>query len=830
MYWNEQVQHIQQQMHNTNSTPSNTSHNSNLIKNNINLNMANVIQTFIQQQVQQQLLTSPASASTHSTTSNQVNPSSSKGTTATTGTPSNNANNATQSSTTNRSDQSQEGLLSLQGYPSTDSPIKHEEDNVKFTSPSSSVITSATGNLNSSMNASTAANIGGHGNSLNDSAFMPMKKNPSLDDMSKVITSEIPQQFPQSHQSQLTQTQMVNPITLQSSTMTNNTNDNKGQLNTLSTTRRSQSRSPVRSSSPRNNAGANTNSHSNNGASNNGGGSSSASLTAAAAVISSFTQSHLNDPDFTNKMQLLSLNLRSALGLSKEEVNLAFSEAINKNRALLTRSGGDNNNSMTNPIIATPNTYSNNTPSHPNNLSIITRSLSPHGNSFPTSASISSISQTNTPSGLLTLTHPNSQPHSTYGSRSASGTSSPLSFNHQRNSPSHFYTNSHSPNFSSMNNNNNHNITEESLILLASRILQEHGAVPVGKMGSLLHRLAQDHRLPSVLKEKYGGLKKFLLLHPDYFELSQDHPYNPTVSLKGQSNNVNANSNHLHLGFIAQEDPSTGQVIQTHHSSNVANSNNNTQLNLSSQELTDLLALQLTVNTNINNANNNTNSNNLLGLTMSNNNNNTPGLSNSPSHQTHSLNTSHSNLMALINMNNNNLSNLNSPSHNSNANLSFSNSGGLHSSSIYDELSQPSPSHLQSNLSTNHSAHSTPLSSTTTLNHHARFNSAVGSNNTGLFGDSNSSLRSLGSVNTTEARSTNYSNYNPESLQHEQMDDSEMHSYINTLLASPDTFANNKKHNSNGEKNNELTSHYAKLMENSLSLEELSSQNASSFD
>jgi len=46
-----------------------------------------------------------------------------------------------------------------------------------------------------------------------------------------------------------------------------------------------------------------------------------------------------------------------------------------------------------------------------------------------------------------------------------------------------------------------------------------------------MHKAANDHTLPSLLKERYGGLKKFLQNHQDVFFLGDDHPYNPHVSL-----------------------------------------------------------------------------------------------------------------------------------------------------------------------------------------------------------------------------------------------------------------------------------------------------------
>ena len=76
-------------------------------------------------------------------------------------------------------------------------------------------------------------------------------------------------------------------------------------------------------------------------------------------------------------------------------------------------------------------------------------------------------------------------------------------------------------------------LSESQLIALACRILSDHGSVPVGKMGSLLHKAANDHTLPQLLKERYGGLKKFLQAQSAYFVLGEDHPYNPHVALLG---------------------------------------------------------------------------------------------------------------------------------------------------------------------------------------------------------------------------------------------------------------------------------------------------------
>merc|ERR1712130_619793 len=57
---------------------------------------------------------------------------------------------------------------------------------------------------------------------------------------------------------------------------------------------------------------------------------------------------------------------------------------------------------------------------------------------------------------------------------------------------------------------------------------------PVGKMGSLLHKVTNNHSLPAMLKERYGGLKRLLQRHEDVFLIGADHPYNPHVYLRSE--------------------------------------------------------------------------------------------------------------------------------------------------------------------------------------------------------------------------------------------------------------------------------------------------------
>ena len=74
-------------------------------------------------------------------------------------------------------------------------------------------------------------------------------------------------------------------------------------------------------------------------------------------------------------------------------------------------------------------------------------------------------------------------------------------------------------------------VSEAELVAMIQRILGQYGSVPVGKLGSLLHNHMNNHSLPSMLKEKFGGLKRFLERHLDLFTIGTDHPFNPHVHL-----------------------------------------------------------------------------------------------------------------------------------------------------------------------------------------------------------------------------------------------------------------------------------------------------------
>lgn len=116
-------------------------------------------------------------------------------------------------------------------------------------------------------------------------------------------------------------------------------------------------------------------------------------------------------------------------------------------------------------------------------------------------------------------------------------------------------------------------ISEAELVSLAVNILLEHGAVPVGKMGSMLHRAANNHNLPTILKDRYGGLKKFLL-NQDEFIVGTDHPYNPHVRLRGMPETpifCDANSRKSRR---MKRDKRIGEDVDSHSSYHNNNNNN----------------------------------------------------------------------------------------------------------------------------------------------------------------------------------------------------------------------------------------------------------------
>jgi hypothetical protein len=75
-------------------------------------------------------------------------------------------------------------------------------------------------------------------------------------------------------------------------------------------------------------------------------------------------------------------------------------------------------------------------------------------------------------------------------------------------------------------------VTPSTLLALSVEILQEKGGIPVGEVGKMLQEATCNPTLTMVLKDKFGGLKKFLEIHADTFLIGKDHPFNPNVYLR----------------------------------------------------------------------------------------------------------------------------------------------------------------------------------------------------------------------------------------------------------------------------------------------------------
>jgi hypothetical protein len=75
-------------------------------------------------------------------------------------------------------------------------------------------------------------------------------------------------------------------------------------------------------------------------------------------------------------------------------------------------------------------------------------------------------------------------------------------------------------------------VTESALITLSIEILADKGPLPVGEIGKILAEFTSIPNLSMKLKEKFGGLKKFLERFPEKIFISNDHPFNPNVVLR----------------------------------------------------------------------------------------------------------------------------------------------------------------------------------------------------------------------------------------------------------------------------------------------------------
>ena len=75
-------------------------------------------------------------------------------------------------------------------------------------------------------------------------------------------------------------------------------------------------------------------------------------------------------------------------------------------------------------------------------------------------------------------------------------------------------------------------VSESALLSLSLDILVGRGVLPVGEIGKSLQDIAPTRNLSGKIKEKYGGLKKFLERYPEEVVICADHPFNPHVFLR----------------------------------------------------------------------------------------------------------------------------------------------------------------------------------------------------------------------------------------------------------------------------------------------------------
>jgi hypothetical protein len=75
-------------------------------------------------------------------------------------------------------------------------------------------------------------------------------------------------------------------------------------------------------------------------------------------------------------------------------------------------------------------------------------------------------------------------------------------------------------------------LTQYNVNSISTDILVGRGVLPVGEIGKSLQDIAPTRNLSGKIKEKYGGLKKFLERYPEEVVICADHPFNPHVFLR----------------------------------------------------------------------------------------------------------------------------------------------------------------------------------------------------------------------------------------------------------------------------------------------------------
>lgn len=79
-------------------------------------------------------------------------------------------------------------------------------------------------------------------------------------------------------------------------------------------------------------------------------------------------------------------------------------------------------------------------------------------------------------------------------------------------------------------------VTESAILTATIENLSIRGPLPVGEVGKMLTEICGLPQLSLHLKEKFGGLKKFLERFPDIFVFSNDHPFNPHLLMRAKLN------------------------------------------------------------------------------------------------------------------------------------------------------------------------------------------------------------------------------------------------------------------------------------------------------
>ena len=82
-------------------------------------------------------------------------------------------------------------------------------------------------------------------------------------------------------------------------------------------------------------------------------------------------------------------------------------------------------------------------------------------------------------------------------------------------------------------------LSDAALLILCTEILKERKLQPVGEVGKMLAEVTSTPNMSLGLKEKFGGLKKFLEHYNGRFIFSADHPFNPSVTIRSILENMN---------------------------------------------------------------------------------------------------------------------------------------------------------------------------------------------------------------------------------------------------------------------------------------------------